>query len=186
MQLFKTTKYHLEKKELKTELFLNILNILRYVFLLFDNEQRKIQDNKLRYVFLLLNNELQRLQVIILILNCSHQFIRENNFSLSLLTDMSKKAPDLTKMFVIKKVHPLPISLQGAYRASIQVFFSRPVTSTSIEMSPRSPIIVRGSFKKYVDFYHNFFTRRHITLRFGTHIWTTNSVDLKENFFNLT
>ena len=44
MQLFKTIKYHLEKKELKTELILNILNILRYVFLLFDNEQRKIQD----------------------------------------------------------------------------------------------------------------------------------------------
>ena len=44
MQLFKTPKYHLEKKELKTELILNILNILRYVFLLFDNEQRKIQD----------------------------------------------------------------------------------------------------------------------------------------------
>ena len=103
MQLFKTTKYHLEKKELKTELILNILNILRYVFLLFDNEQRKIQDNKLRYVFLLLNNELQRLQVIILILNCSHQFIRENNFSLSLLT---KKAPDFTKMFVIKNYIP--------------------------------------------------------------------------------
>ena len=72
MQLFKTIKYHLEKKELKTELILNILNILRYVFLLFDNEQRKIQDNKLRDVFLLLNNELQRLQVIILNLNCSH------------------------------------------------------------------------------------------------------------------
>ena len=41
---------------------------------------------------------------------------------------------------------------------------------------------VRGSFKKYVDFYHNFFSRCHIILRFGTHIWTTNSVDLKEKF----
>mgnify|MGYP003692059665 CR=1 FL=1 len=41
---------------------------------------------------------------------------------------------------------------------------------------------LRGSFKKYVDFYRNFFSRRHITLRFGTHIWTTNSVDLKEKF----
>ena len=40
---------------------------------------------------------------------------------------------------------------------------------------PRSNL--RGSFKKYVDFYHNFFSRRHITLRFGTHIWTTNSVN---------
>lgn len=103
MQLFKTIKYHLEKKELKTELILNILIILRYVFLLFDNEQRKIQDNKLRYVFFLLNNELQRIHVIILILNCSHQFIRENNFSLSLLT---KKAPDFTKMFVTKNYIP--------------------------------------------------------------------------------
>ena len=46
--------------------------------------------------------------------------------------------------------------------------------------------LIRGSFKKYVDFYHNFFSRRHITLRFGTHIWTTNSVDLKEKFLNLT
>ena len=44
---------------------------------------------------------------------------------------------------------------------------------------------LRGSFKKFVDFYHNFFSRRHITLRFGTHIWTTNSVDLKEKFLNL-
>ena len=46
--------------------------------------------------------------------------------------------------------------------------------------------VLRGSFKKYVDFYHNFFSRRHITLRFGTHIWTTNSVDLTEKFLNLT
>ena len=87
MQLFKTIKYHLEKRELKTELILNILNILRYVFLL-------------------LNNELQRLQVIILILNCCHQLIRENNFSLSPLTDLSTHAPDFTKMFVIKKYIP--------------------------------------------------------------------------------
>lgn len=132
-------KYHLEKKELKTELILNILNILRYVFLLFDNEQRKIQDNKLRYVFLLLNNELQRLQVIILILNCSHQFIRENNFSLSLLTE---KAPDFTKMFVIKKNTSLTYIFTRCISRVHLGFFSRPVTSTSIEMSPRSPIIV--------------------------------------------
>ena len=45
---------------------------------------------------------------------------------------------------------------------------------------------IRGSFKKYVDFYHNFFSRRHLTLRFGTHIQTTNSVHLQEKFFNLT
>ena len=38
---------------------------------------------------------------------------------------------------------------------------------------------IRGSFKKYVDFFHNFCSRRFITLRFGTHIWTTNSVELK-------
>ena len=44
---------------------------------------------------------------------------------------------------------------------------------------------IRGSFKKYVDFYNNFFSRRHITLRFDTHTWTTNSVDLKEKFLNL-
>ena len=46
--------------------------------------------------------------------------------------------------------------------------------------------VVRGSFKKYVDFCYNFFSRRHITLGFGTHIWTTNSVDLQKNFSNLT
>ena len=45
---------------------------------------------------------------------------------------------------------------------------------------------VRGSFKKYVDFGHNYLSRRHITLRFGTHIWTTNSVDLRYKVFNLT
>ena len=45
---------------------------------------------------------------------------------------------------------------------------------------------IRGSFKKYVDFHHNDFSRRHITLRFGTHIWTTNSVDRTEKFLNLT
>ena len=39
---------------------------------------------------------------------------------------------------------------------------------------------VRGSFKKYVDFFHNFFSRRHIILRFCTHIWTTNSVDSQD------
>ena len=50
----------------------------------------------------------------------------------------------------------------------------------------RGILQVRGSFKTYVDFYHNFFSRRHITLRFGTHILTTNSVDLKEKFLNLT
>ena len=46
--------------------------------------------------------------------------------------------------------------------------------------------IIRGSFKKYVDFFHNVFSRRHITLRFVRYIWTTNSVDLKYNFLNLT
>lgn len=120
MQLFKTIKYHLEKKELKTELILNILIILRYVFLLFDNEQRKIQDNKLRYVFFLLNNELQRIHVIILILNCSHQFIRENNFSLSLLT---KKAPDFTKMFVTKNYIPYLYLYKVHIARPFRVFF---------------------------------------------------------------
>ena len=43
---------------------------------------------------------------------------------------------------------------------------------------------VRGSFKKYVEF--GVLSRRHITLRFGTHIWTTNSVDLRYKVFNLT
>ena len=38
---------------------------------------------------------------------------------------------------------------------------------------------IRGSFNKYVDLFHNFCSRRLITLRFGTHSWTTNSVDLK-------
>ena len=40
-------------------------------------------------------------------------------------------------------------------------------------------MILRESFKKYVDFCHTFFSRRQITLRFGTHIWTTNYVDLQ-------
>ena len=47
-------------------------------------------------------------------------------------------------------------------------------------------MLLRGSFKKYIDFCHNFFSRRHITLRFGTHIWTTNSVDLHLKISNLT
>ena len=46
--------------------------------------------------------------------------------------------------------------------------------------------IIRRSLKKYVDFFHNVFSRRHITLQFGRYIWTTNSVDLKYNFLNLT
>ena len=47
-------------------------------------------------------------------------------------------------------------------------------------------IILRTTrvIQKYVAFYHNFFS--HITLGFDTHIWTTNSVDLKEKFLNLT
>ena len=68
-----------------------------------------------------MNNELQRLQVIILILNCSHQFIRENSFSLSLLT---KKATDFTKMFVIKKLHP-PLYLYKVHIARPFWFFFR-------------------------------------------------------------
>ena len=34
--------------------------------------------------------------------------------------------------------------------------------------------------KKCVDFCHNFFSTRHISLRFGTHIWTTNLVILRK------
>ena len=45
---------------------------------------------------------------------------------------------------------------------------------------------VQGSLKKHVDICHNFFFRCNITLRFGTHIYTTNHVHFKLKFSNLT
>ena len=61
----------------------------------------------------------------------------------------------------------------------LMILLNKPTTQIS-------KFSIRGSLKTYVDFCHNFFSRRHITLGFGTHIWTTNSVDLQKKFSNLT
>ena len=66
------------------------------------------------------------------------------------------------------------------------VHFTFPAMDKTTEKWNSLQTYIRGSFKKYVDFCHYFFSRCHIKLRFGTHIWTTNSADLKEKFSNWT
>ena len=97
------------------------------------------------------------------------------------------------------KENCFPTTLHLFFKKNYNCFFFLFTCTSNENAPPPSPVFwkritiffflnvhVRGSLKKYVDFCHNFFSRRHITLGFGTHIWTTNSVDLQKKFSNLT